>query len=300
MKHEVADSGITLALGGIGIRGALNIGLLQAIAEAKIPIKKVVATGISTMIGAHFALGRDPGELLPRITQFLEENRRSMWEIEQLGGLTAGEKRMAARSMSYFLRESLFCRANLTRMGVFSWELVEANLSQAFGASTLSDLKIPFAVSVVDIARGEETLLSEGSIVDLVRAGIAFPGLFPPVEIRGHRYVSSATYCGLLLVSLNDADRPILAVLYPERREARRPRSMIEVLARVDEIRGNVLTQQILSKADRVIRLRAPGGSNWSSFRRLERAIPLVRQACMEEISGWNADGLTRWPLQSS
>jgi len=290
MKHEVVDGGVTLALGGIGIRGALNIGLLQAITAARIPIKQVVATGISAMIGAYYALGRDPSEVLPRIIQFFEENHRLMWQVEQLGGLTAGEKRMAARSMSYFLRENLFCSANLTRMGVFSWDIVKDSLSRAFGQNTLDDLRVPFAVSLIDIENGQETLLHEGSIVNLVRAGVAFPGLFPPVEIGGRQYVSSATYCALPLCSLSDADRPIVALFCPERRQVRRPRSIIEVLARVDEIRGNALTQQTLSKADRVIKLEPLSAGNWSSFRKLDKAIPLVRQLCARQISSWDSE----------
>jgi len=290
MKHEVVDNGVTLALGGIGIRGALNIGLLQAITAAEIPIKQVVATGISAMIGAYYALGRDPGEVLPRIIQFFEENHRLMWQVEQLGGLTAGEKRMAARSMSYFLRENLFCSANLTRMGVFSWDIVEDSLARVFGQNTLDDLKVPFSVSVIDIENGQETLLHEGSIVNLVRAGVAFPGLFPPVEIEGRQYVSSATYCALPLCSLGDTDRPIVALFCPERRQVRRPRSIIEVLARVDEIRGNALTQRTLPKADRVIKLEPLGAGNWSSFRKLDKAIPLVQQLCAQEISSWKTE----------
>jgi len=293
MKHEAADSGITLALGGIGMRGALNIGLLQAVAEANIPVKRIVATGISAIIGAQFALGGDLGEVLLRITQFFEENSRSMWEVEQLGGMTTGERRMAAQSLSYFLRESLFCQANLKRMGVFSWDIVEEKLSQAFGGRTLAEMKIPFAVSAIDIEQGKETLLSDGAIIDVVRAGIAFPGLFPPVKIGEHRYVSSATYCSLPLFSLSDADSPILAVLYPKHRKVKRPRSMIEILARVDEIRENALTKQTLSKADKLIEVEAPGGSTWGSIRRLDKAIPLVKRACMEELSGWNKDAVS-------
>ena len=289
MKHEAAHRGITLALGGVGLRGALNIGLLQALSEASFPIKKIVATGVSAMIGAHFALGRNPGEVLPRIIQFFEENHRAMWELEQLGALSPAEKRMAARSMSYFLRESLFCHANLTRLGVFEWDLVEANLLQLFGNLTVEDLETPLAVSVIDIEKGQETLLGAGRIFDLVRAGIAFPGLFPPVVISGRKYVSSATYCALPLCSLRDADRPIVVLSLPERREVRPQRSMIEVLARVDEIRGKALTRQILSKADRVISLDRFGRENWSSFRRLEKAIPLVKQACTKEISSWSS-----------
>jgi len=293
MKHEAAHRGITLALGGIGLRGALNIGLLQALSEASFSIKKIVATGVSAMIGALFALGRDPGEALPRIIRFFEENRRAMWELEQLGALSRAEKRMAAQSMSYFLRESLFCHANLTRLGVFEWDLVEANLLQLFGDLTVEDLETPLAVSVIDIERGQETLLDTGRLFDLVRAGIAFPGLFPPVVISGHKYVSSATYCALPLCSLGDADRPIVALSLPERRELKPQRSIIEVLARVDEIRRKALTQQILTKADRVISLERFGRENWSSFRRLEKAIPLVKQACTEQISGWKADDST-------
>lgn len=285
MKHAVANNGITLALGGVGTRGVLNIGLLQAITERKIPIKRIVATGISAMIGAYFALGRDPSEVILRIIQFFETNRRLMWQVEQLGGLTAGEQRMAARNISYFLRESLFCRANLRRMGVFSWDLVETNIVQVFSDHTDQDLVTPLFISVIDIENGKEVLLNKGSIVDLVKVGVAFPGLFPPVKIDGTRYVSSATYCALPLFSLTDADRPVVALSWPERREVRRPRSIIEVLARVDEIRGNVFTQHLLPKVDRVIELSPTGGSNWSSFRRLDKAIPLVKEMCLEALA---------------
>lgn len=288
MKHEVAEEGVTLALGGIGIRGALNIGLLQALHEAGIPIGRIVATGVSAMIGAHFALGRDPGEVLPRLTRFFEENRHMMWEIEQLGGLSDGDKRMAARSMPYFLRESLFCRNNMVRMGVFSWKLVEEKLFRFYGGKTDEDMKVPFFVSVIDIDSGEEKLLTEGATIDLIKSGIAFPGLFPPVQIAGRRYVSSAAYCALPLSSLSDADRPIVTMSFPDFKEVRRPRSMIEVLARVDEIRGNVLTKKLLSRADRVIRLDRIGAGNWNSFRRLDRAIPLVKEACARQIASWN------------
>lgn len=288
MKQESAENAITLALGGIGIRGALNIGLLQALQEAGIPIKRIVATGVSAMIGAHFALGRNPGEVLPRITRFFEENRRMMWEIEQLGGLSGGDKRMAARSMSYFLRESLFCRTNMMRMGVFSWKLVEDSLFRFYGGKTTEHLMVPLSVSVIDIDSGQEKLLAEGAILDLIKAGVAFPGLFPPVQIGGRRYVSSATYCTLPLSSLSDADRPIVTLSFPERKEVRRPRSMIEVLARVDEIRGNVLTQSLIPKVDQVIRLDKIGEGNWSSFRKLDRAIPLVKEVCAAEIARWD------------
>jgi len=51
---------VTLVLGGIGARGTASIGVLQSMREHKIKVKRIVASGISSIIAAQFALGRDP------------------------------------------------------------------------------------------------------------------------------------------------------------------------------------------------------------------------------------------------
>ena len=50
---------VTLILGGIGVKGVASIGILQSLQERNLKIKKIIAAGISSLVSAQFALGRD-------------------------------------------------------------------------------------------------------------------------------------------------------------------------------------------------------------------------------------------------
>jgi len=274
---SVEPEGITLVLGGLGVRGAANIGVLQAL-DGRIKIKKIVATGISSVIGAHFAWGGDLEELAERFVHFFTENHRYLWGLERLGGLPLSRGRRLVGSLSYFLRESLFCRANLKRLSVLPGELVEGNLKGLFGEATSSELKIPLAISAIALERGEEVLLEEGRLVELVQAGIAFPGLFPPAEVSGQALVSSVLYCELPLGSLGEEARPIWTVDIPGGRSSLRPRSLLEIVAEVDELRSAVLKRELLAKADHILRLEGLQRFLWGSYRRIPELIARARE----------------------
>jgi len=274
---SVEPEGITLVLGGLGVRGAANIGVLQILREQRVKIKKIVATGISSIIGAHFARGGDLEELTERFVHFFTENHRYLWGLERLGGLPPSRGRWLVGSLSYFLRESLFCKVNLKRPSLLPWELVEGNLKELFGNATSSELEIPLAISAIDLARGEEVLLERGRLVELVQAGIAFPGLFPPVRIAGREFSSSILYCELPLEGLGEEDRPIVAVDIPGRRSSTRPRSLLEIIAQVDELRRAALKRRLLTKADRVFCLEGLRRFPWGNYRRIPALISRAR-----------------------
>jgi len=268
--------GITLVLGGLGVRGAANIGVLQAL-DGRIKIKKIVATGISSVIGAHFARGGDLGELAERFVHFFTENHRYLWGLERLGGLPPSRGRWLVGSLSYFLRESLFCRANMKKLSVLPWELVEGNLAELFGEVDSSELDISLVISALDLEEGEEVLLEEGQLVELVQAGIAFPGLFPPVRIAGREFSSSVLYCELPLGSLGEEARPIWTVDIPGGRSSQSPRSLLGIIAEVDELRSAVLKRELLAKADHILRLEGLQRFPWGSYRRIPELIARAR-----------------------
>jgi NTE family protein len=270
---------ITLVLGGIGIKGATTIGVIQALVERGVTVKKVVATGMSAIVGACFALGRDPGELTARFSQFFDKNYQSLWGLEGVGGLPGSRPKAAARGINYFLRESLFCRENLRKESVFTWDVIEAGLSEVCGGKTTADLNFELGISSIALEEGKEVLLREGRLIDLVRAGVAFPGMFPPVKLAGREYTSSILYCEVPLSSLTDADRPIVAVDIPSLPRREHPRSLLEVLTRVEEIRAATLKENLLPRADFVIEIPALGRVRWGSYRRLDRLVELAKDA---------------------
>ena len=55
-------------------------------------------------------------------------------------------------------------------------------LSHFFADELFSDLKIPCALTAVDIKEKQEIVLKEGKVLDALMATMAIPGIFPPKE----------------------------------------------------------------------------------------------------------------------
>ncbi len=277
-------NGITLVLGGIGIRGIANIGVLEILRDRGVPIKRIVATGINAVIAAHFGLGRDLDFLSEQFVGFFSENHRYLWGLERLSGIPKEEVRREAGSIDYFLRQRLFCAMNIKRISVLPGELMEQNLEALFGDLTADDLEIPISICAIDLAARTEVLLSSGRLKEMVQAGVAFPGLFPPAKLNGKEYVSSALYCELPLGKLSQADAPIVAVDLPQPPDVRHPDSLLEVLARADEVRSWAVKERVLDKADVVIRLESVRNFRWGGYRRIHQLISRAREELEQKV----------------
>jgi len=286
-------SGITLVLGGVGLRGVANIGALKAIDKQGVKIERIVATGISAVIAAHFGLGGDLDRLAERFGRFFSENDRYLWGLEHVSGIPRGATRRGLGDLSYFLRERLFCANNMKRLSILPGELVERGLSDLFGERTAADLEIPAVVCAIDLERREEVGLSEGKLSEIVHASVAFPGLFPPVSIDGREFISSVLYTELPLGCLRESESPIVAVDLPPASDPSRPHSLLEILARADAVRTRALTEILLDRADAVIRLERVRRFVWGDYRRLPRLIHLAEEETRERLAaqdpGWYA-----------
>lgn len=280
------SGGVTLALGGIGLRGIANIGVLRACVDMGLRINGLRVTGVSSVVAARFALERDLEALIPLFVAFFREHRRELWGLEAYGGLVPDRRLEAARSVAYFLRESLFCRANLSRMSVFPWSAVEPALVELFGDAGTEDLSLPLAVGAVDIVAGREVVLREAErVVDLLKVGLALPGLFPPVELSGRTYVNSALFQEVPLGELVETERPVFLFVARRRKRIAMPRSLLEVLARADELRERALSEASLVEADAVVKLDVLGRASWASLSGIEAMVEAAYRETKRALS---------------
>jgi NTE family protein len=253
---SATDKGITLVLGGVGAKGAASVGVLQSIYEHKIEVKRIIASGISSIASIQFALGREPKALTKYVVRFFEVYQRKLWGLAQLEGFRERATSRALTDFSYFIRGVSFCQDNYSKISPLSWEAIQADLKEVFGDAKASDLKLPVAISVIDLTLNEELLIENEGLMESIKAGIAFPGLFSPVTIGGHDMISSTLYCELPLTRIKENWRPIVVVDVPNVREAAPPISAIEVLAEIDQMRRAAIKTKLLSKADRVLCLK--------------------------------------------
>jgi NTE family protein len=159
---------VAFVLGGGGVLGAVEVGMLRALFRAGYRPDLVVGTSIGAVNGALVAA--DPSEA---VTDRLVRLWTSPEAAEVYGDSIARQvRRFAART---YLHSPLPLRRLLTR------ELGEA--------ATFADLKVPFRCCAASIERAAEHWFTDGPLVDAVLASASVPGLLPPAEIHGEHFV---------------------------------------------------------------------------------------------------------------
>lgn len=160
---------IGLALGSGAARGWAHIGVIRALEEAGYKPDIIAGCSIGAFVGAACASG-DLDMLEAWVGKLTWQDVLKLLDPSWAGGLIKGEK------LIDFFR-------------------------QHFLDHDFSALAMPFACVATDLANGREVWLKEGSVAEAVRASIAMPGLFTPVE-RGDRLLVDGALVNPVPVSL--------------------------------------------------------------------------------------------------
>jgi len=161
--HEVA-----FVLGGGGVLGAHEVGMLRALAECSIDPEIILGTSVGAINGALFA--SDPSvEGVRRLSR--------LWR----------EAKFAELSTGALLRRL----TTLARTGTHlqSPRELRQRLAQAFPVQRVEELARPFQCVAASIERAAEHWFEEGILADAVLASCAVPGVLPPVKIGEEHFI---------------------------------------------------------------------------------------------------------------
>lgn len=152
-------------LSGGGTLGAVQVGMLSALAEAGVTAHLLVGASVGALNAAYLAA--DPSRAgIERLAQTWRGLRRiDVFPTPGPGALRA-----------------LVGRRNHLISGTALRTLIGRQLPY----ERLEDAQLPIAVVATEIETGYEVVLSRGSAVDAVAASAALPGILPPVEVEGH------------------------------------------------------------------------------------------------------------------
>ncbi|WP_104526091.1 patatin-like phospholipase family protein [Blastococcus atacamensis] len=160
--------GTAFVLGGGGVLGAAEVGMLQALIERGIRPDVVVGTSVGAINGALVAADPTPAAV---------DRLRTVWQELGSRGVFAG---------SLWARASTLVR---TRTHLHPREPLRDLLVEHLPARTFAELRVPFHCVAASIERAAEHWFTDGPLVDAVLASSAVPGLLPPVEIDGEHYL---------------------------------------------------------------------------------------------------------------
>lgn len=159
---------VAFVLGGGGVLGACEVGMLQALLECGIRPDLVLGTSIGAINGAMLAADPDPATIAAMAALWTELGERNVFG------------------------ESLLSQArNLvrTKIHLHSSEPLRDLLRAQFADRTIEDLAVPFACVAAGIETATEHWFSSGPVVEAVLASSAVPGLLPPVRVGDTHYL---------------------------------------------------------------------------------------------------------------
>ena len=157
-------------LGGGGVLGAVEVGMLRALFERGITPDLVLGTSVGALNGAMVA--RDPSEAV--IERLLD-----LWRsANEAGREVYGDKPL--RTVR---------RAVATGTHIYSSKPLKQRLVEELGDVTFEELPVRFQVCAASIERAAEHWFDSGPVVDAVVASAAVPGILPPAEVDGEHYL---------------------------------------------------------------------------------------------------------------
>jgi NTE family protein len=194
--------GTAFVLGGGGLLGAVEVGMLRALFEAGVAPDLILGTSVGALNGALVAAAPGPGV------------------IDRLGGLWESAVRTRDVYGDGAVRQ--VTRAVRTGTHLHSSRPLRDRLQQELGDLTFADLAVPFQCCAASIEDAAEHWFTAGRVVDAVVASAAVPGLLPPAEVDGVHYldggivnsipVGRAVECGatrVFVLQVGRVDRPL-------------------------------------------------------------------------------------------
>lgn len=164
---------IALVLGGGGAKGAAEVGVLKEIERAGVPIDYIVGTSIGSIVGGLYSIGYRANDLdslfmhQDWVKLFNDKKAKGYGKVPEIKGVGL----MKGVGVLQFLDSLVSERQVYKGPGVYP-DSIDFN-----------DLPIPYRAVACDILTGNTAVLSHGSLPLAMRASMAIPGVFKPVDL---------------------------------------------------------------------------------------------------------------------
>ncbi len=166
-------------LSGGGARGFAHLGVAKALYERGIMPDIISGVSAGSIAGIFLADGWSPEDIF----RYFKDT--SIFKISHIG---------------------------LPHDGLLSLDKMKRELDKTLKSKDISELKIPFIVTVSNLNSGRVEYFSKGPASDIVMASSAIPVLFSPVKINNNLYADGGLFDNLPVKPLSGKCKKIIGV----------------------------------------------------------------------------------------
>lgn len=188
IKQGARRPKIGLVLSGGGAKGFAHIGVLKVLEEMGIPIDYISGTSMGSIIGGLYAIGYSAKEIEDMVLK--QDWERVLTDKVDRWNVPIHEKEDMER---YVLSFPIKPKGIQLPSGIVEGQNIVnlfSRLSLPYhGETDFRKFPIPFVCVAADIETGDEVVLDKGYLPLAMRASMAIPTVFTPVEIGGRLLV---------------------------------------------------------------------------------------------------------------
>ena len=293
LPHAPAQPGVVVVLAGGGAKGFAHLAVLRRLERDGIKIERLVGTSMGAVIGGLYASGMGVDEI-ERVMGNLDPAKVALDQIDrQELPLRAREyQRQYPIEMEFGLKDGQLSFARGVSDGQRFLALLQQLTAHVPPNVNFDDLKIPFRAVATRYRDGEPTVFRSGSLHLAIRASMAAPGVFAPVEVNGESYVDGGLVANLPVEIALREGADVLVASYlgqaPDNAEAATGNAvvvanrMLNILIRQNEKRNLALLrpQDVLVQPQ----LKDVG---FADFRRAPDIVAMGEQAVQAQEAGF-------------
>jgi NTE family protein len=269
IARRLTGRSLALVLSGGGARAFAHIGVLEVLAEERLPIDRVGGTSMGALLGALVALG---------------------WEPERM-------RETCEREIS---RRAPFSDYTVPRHALIRARRAESLLRRRFGDSCLEQLSVPLFTVSADLVSARMVVHKTGPLWQAVGSSMAIPGLAPPISQDEQLLIDGGVLNNLPIdVMAVEEAGPILAVDVMRRLTADDLRvptraglpTILETLSRATVL-GSVERAEANRRLATLVISPDVQDVSLRDFRHLDRAVQAGRRAAEVALSGGGREAL--------
>lgn len=189
---------VTVVLAGGGAKGFAHLAVLRRLERDGVQISKIIGTSMGAVIGGLYASGMSTQDI-ERVIGSLDPSKTALDLIDrlELSNSDRTYQKQYPVDIHFGIKNGELTLARGFSDGQRFLSLLQELTSHVSSQADFDQLKIPFRAIATRYSDGELTVFKTGSLALAIRASMAAPGVFAPVEIGDQTYIDGGLVSNL-------------------------------------------------------------------------------------------------------
>ncbi len=205
--------GVVVVLAGGGAKGFAHLAVLRRLEKDGVPIARIVGTSMGAVIGGLYASGMST-ENIEQVIGNLDPAKVALDQLDRLDlpPRTRSYQLLYPINLEFGIQGGGLSFARGASDGQRFMALLQQLLAHVPAQVDFNHLKIPFRAVATRYRDGEMQVFDKGSLNMAIRASMAAPGVFAPVDVDGETYVDGGLVANLPIeVALREGADTVVA-----------------------------------------------------------------------------------------